>query len=107
MKARLAGARIAVRDTRYRRRVGSSKIAGTWRGSALAVRDISWCLLRLRLFGFAWPDRGAVGARSARRSSVDGQPRVRVPLRASTRVQPQRPPRLERPTATSSRHMMM
>ena len=52
VKARLAGARIAVRDTRYRRRAGSSKIAGTWRGSALAVRDISWCLLRLRLFGF-------------------------------------------------------
>ena len=52
VKARLAGARIAVRDTSYRRRLGSSKIAGTWRGSALAVRDISWCLLRLRLFGF-------------------------------------------------------
>ncbi|HEX5642515.1 MAG TPA: hypothetical protein VFZ86_09285, partial [Thermoleophilia bacterium] len=52
VKARLSGARIAVRDTRYRQRAGSSKIAGTWRGSALAVRDISWCLLRLRLFGF-------------------------------------------------------
>jgi len=51
-KARLAGARIALRDTRYRRRAGSSKIGGTWRGSALAVRDISWCLLRLGLFGF-------------------------------------------------------
>ena len=61
VKAALVGARIAVRDTRYRRRAGSSKIAGTWRGSALAVRDISWCLLRLRLCGFrpspgaAWP----------------------------------------------------
>jgi glycosyltransferase involved in cell wall biosynthesis len=52
VKARLAGARIAVRDTHYRRRAGSSKIAGTWRGSTLAVRDISWCLLRLRLLGF-------------------------------------------------------
>jgi glycosyltransferase involved in cell wall biosynthesis len=52
VKARLAGARIAIRDTRYRRRAGSSKIAGTWRGSALAVRDITWCLLRLGLFGF-------------------------------------------------------
>ena len=52
VKARLAGARIAVRDTHYRRRAGSSKIAGTWRGSAFAVRDITWCVLRLRLFGF-------------------------------------------------------
>lgn len=52
VKARLAGARIALRDTRYRRRAGTSKIAGTWRGSALAVRDITWCLLRLGLFGF-------------------------------------------------------
>ena len=52
VKARLAGARIAIRDTRYRQRAGASKIAGTWRGSALAVRDIFWCLLRLGLFGF-------------------------------------------------------
>ena len=52
MKARLTGARIAIRDTRYRERAGASKIAGTWRGSALAVRDITWCLLRLGLFGF-------------------------------------------------------
>ena len=52
VKARLAGARIAIRDTRYRERSGDSKIAGTWRGSALAVRDIFWCLLRLGLFGF-------------------------------------------------------
>jgi len=52
VKARLAGARIAVRDTRYRPRAGVSKIAGTWRGSALAVRDISWCLLRLGVAGF-------------------------------------------------------
>jgi len=52
VKARLAGVRIAIRDVRYRPRTGASKIAGTWRGSALAVRDISWCLLRLGLFGF-------------------------------------------------------
>ena len=52
VKARLAGARIVIRDTRYRQRAGASKIAGTWRGSALAVRDIFWCLLRLGLFGF-------------------------------------------------------
>ena len=52
VKARLVGARIAVRDTRYRPRAGSSKIAGTWRGTLGAVRDIFWCLLRLRLFGF-------------------------------------------------------
>jgi dTDP-L-rhamnose 4-epimerase len=52
VKARLAGARIVVRDVRYRTRAGSSKIAGTWRGSAAAVRDIFWCLLRLGLFGF-------------------------------------------------------
>ena len=59
VKARLAGARIAVRETRYRARTGSSKIAGTWRGSAGAVRDISWCLLRLGLLGFPpRPPRG-------------------------------------------------
>ena len=52
VKARLLGARIAVRDVRYRRRAGRSKIAGTWRGTFGAVRDIFWCLLRLRLFGF-------------------------------------------------------
>jgi glycosyltransferase involved in cell wall biosynthesis len=52
VKARLVGARIAVRDTRYRPRAGRSKIAGTWRGTLGAVRDIFWCLLRLRLFGF-------------------------------------------------------
>src|SRR5665647_346830 len=45
-------ARIAGRDTRYRPRAGSSKIAGTWRGTLGAVRDIFWCLLRLRLLGF-------------------------------------------------------
>jgi glycosyltransferase involved in cell wall biosynthesis len=61
VKAWLTGARIAVRDTRYRPRAGSSKIAGTWRGSALAVRDITWCLFRLRLVGFrlALPPRAA------------------------------------------------
>ncbi len=53
VKARLAGARIFIRDVRYRTRVGSSKIAGTWAGSAAAVRDIFWCLLRLGLFGFS------------------------------------------------------
>jgi len=52
VKARLVGARIAVRDTRYRPRAGHSKIAGTWRGTLGAVRDIFWCLLRLRLSGF-------------------------------------------------------
>ena len=52
VKARLVGARIVVRDTRYRPRAGRSKIAGTWRGTLGAVRDIVWCLLRLRLFGF-------------------------------------------------------
>lgn len=61
VKAHLAGARIVVRETRYRSRHGDSKIAGTWRGSTLAVRDILWCLLRLGLAGFriagAWPRR--------------------------------------------------
>jgi glycosyltransferase involved in cell wall biosynthesis len=52
VKARLAGARIAVRHTRYRLRAGRSKIGGTWRGSAAAVRDISWCLARLALLGY-------------------------------------------------------
>ena len=52
VKARLVGARVVVRDTRYRPRAGRSKIAGTWRGTVGAVRDISWCLLRLRLAGF-------------------------------------------------------
>jgi glycosyltransferase involved in cell wall biosynthesis len=52
VKARLVGAHIVVRDTRYRPRAGLSKIAGTWRGTGGAVRDIFWCLLRLRLFGF-------------------------------------------------------
>ena len=59
VKARLAGARIVIRDTRYRARAGASKIAGTWRGSALAVRDIFWCLLRLRLLGFEPGNRDA------------------------------------------------
>jgi glycosyltransferase involved in cell wall biosynthesis len=52
VKARMIGARIAVRNTAYRSRAGRSKIAGTWRGTLGAVRDIFWCLLRLRLFGF-------------------------------------------------------
>jgi glycosyltransferase involved in cell wall biosynthesis len=51
VKAHLAGARIAVRETRYRPRAGRSKIAGTARGTFGAVRDITWCLVRLRLFG--------------------------------------------------------
>jgi hypothetical protein len=52
VKAHLAGARIAVRETRYRPRAGRSKIAGTARGTIGAVRDITWCLVRLRLLGF-------------------------------------------------------
>lgn len=52
VKARLMGARIAVRDTRYRPRAGRSKIAGTFAGTLGAVRDILWSILRLRLFGF-------------------------------------------------------
>jgi glycosyltransferase involved in cell wall biosynthesis len=51
VKARLAGARIVLRDVRYRPRAGASKIAGSWRASLGAVRDIAWCLLRLRLLG--------------------------------------------------------
>ena len=52
VKAKMAGARIAVRDVEYRKRAGRSKIAGTWRGTLGAVRDITWCLVRLRLLGF-------------------------------------------------------
>ncbi len=52
VKAHLLGARIAVRETRYRPRAGPSKIAGTVRGTLGAVRDITWCLVRLRLLGF-------------------------------------------------------
>ena len=52
VKAHLAGARIVVRETRYRPRAGRSKIAGTARGTLGAVRDITWCLVRLRLLGF-------------------------------------------------------
>ena len=52
VKANMAGARIAVRDVAYRPRAGRSKIAGTWRGTLGAVRDITWCLVRLRLLGF-------------------------------------------------------
>jgi hypothetical protein len=52
VKAHLAAARIVVRDARYRERAGRSKIGGTWRGSAAAVRDISWCMLRLTVVGF-------------------------------------------------------
>lgn len=52
VKARLSGSRIVVRETRYRPRRGRSKIGGTWRGSLGAVRDITWCLVRLRLVGF-------------------------------------------------------
>jgi glycosyltransferase involved in cell wall biosynthesis len=56
VQARLLKARVLAIDTHYRLRVGRSKIAGTWRGSLLAVRDITWCLLRLRLFGFDTAD---------------------------------------------------
>ncbi len=59
VKSQLLGARIVVIDVRYRRRAGRSKIAGTWRGSLLAVRDITWCLVRLRLFGFDAGDAAA------------------------------------------------
>jgi len=52
VKAHLLGARLAVRETRYRPRAGRSKIAGTARGTLGALRDITWCLVRLRLFGF-------------------------------------------------------
>ena len=51
VKARLAGADIVVREVRYRPRAGRSKIAGTWSGSVGAVRDITRCLVRLRLLG--------------------------------------------------------
>ncbi len=56
VKARLLGARIVVVDTPYRPRAGRSKIAGSWRGSLLAVRDIASCLCRLRLWGFDTDD---------------------------------------------------
>ncbi len=56
VQAKLLKARVLAIDTHYRLRVGRSKIAGTWRGSLLAVRDITWCLLRLRLFGFDTAD---------------------------------------------------
>jgi hypothetical protein len=42
-----------VRDTRYRPRAGQSKIAGTWKGTLGAIRDILWSILRLRLLGFS------------------------------------------------------
>lgn len=51
-KARLAGARILVMEARYRPRLGGSKIAGSWRGTWGALRDIYWCLLRLGWRGF-------------------------------------------------------
>jgi glycosyltransferase involved in cell wall biosynthesis len=52
VKAHMLGMRVATRTTRYRRRSGSSKIAGTWPGTLGAVRDIFWCLLRLRICGY-------------------------------------------------------
>lgn len=52
VKAHLVRGRILVREATYRRRRGASKIAGTARGTMGAVRDIFWCLVRLRLFGF-------------------------------------------------------
>lgn len=77
VKAHLAGARIAVRDVRYRRRAGPSKIAGTWSGSAAAVRDISWCLLRLRLAGLrprtAFVRRRAPSDRRSAGPAADGR----------------------------------
>jgi glycosyltransferase involved in cell wall biosynthesis len=49
VKAWLNGARVVSREVRYRRRSGASKIAGSWRASFGAVRDITWCLVRLRI----------------------------------------------------------
>ena len=94
VKARLAGARIAVRDTRYRARAGSSKIAGTWRGSALAVRDITGVCCAWACSASGRVRRPAAPEPASRRSrSVHRQPRVRVPAREQ-RVQPERPPGL-------------
>ncbi len=87
---------------RYRRRRGRSKIAGTWRGSLLAVRDITWCLCRLRLFGFrtaelaatagprlvalaggaARPRRPATARWAARRRSNPAAPEASTPAAA-------------------------
>lgn len=68
VKARLLGCRLAVRDTAYRERLGRSKIGGSWLGSLGAVRDITRCLLRLRLVGFRPENGPAVGGiRAGRR----------------------------------------
>ena len=78
VKARLLGARIVVVDTRYRRRAGRSKIAGTWRGSLLAVRDITWCLCPpAARSAFAPPTRrrGGSAAGRAGRRGVTARPR--------------------------------
>jgi len=66
VKAHLVGARIMTRAARYRQRAGRSKIAGTWAGSLRAVRDITWCLVRLRSRGFAL-DAPAISAGPVRR----------------------------------------
>ncbi len=55
VKAHLLGAPIATRYVRYRARAGRSKIAGSWQGTAGALRDIVWCLLRLRILGYRAP----------------------------------------------------
>ena len=66
VKARLLGARIVVVDSSYRDAPRSSKIAGTWRGSLLAVRDITWCLWRLRLVGVRHRRQPAAASRGGR-----------------------------------------
>ncbi len=55
VKARLLGVPIVTRHVHYRMRAGSSKIAGSWQGTAGALRDIFWCLLRLRILGYRSP----------------------------------------------------
>lgn len=60
VKAHLTGARLRLVEVSYRPRTGSSKIAGSWRGTVGALRDISWCLLRVGLVGFT--TRGPRGA---------------------------------------------
>jgi glycosyltransferase involved in cell wall biosynthesis len=49
IKAARQGLRIVEVPVRYRRRLGQSKISGTWRGSLRAGVKIFWTILRLRL----------------------------------------------------------
>ena len=91
VKARLAGARIAVRDTRYRPRAGSlqdRRHLARLSAAPCATSSGACC-------GCACSDSGrpaAGGAGRSGRRSVDRQPRVRVPARQQ-RVQPERPAR--------------